>query len=136
MSKIVDTMFDQSVSGLTQTMDLTWRRNQAITSNITNAETPMYRAVDMTFAHELDKAFGAKAEEITKTDAKHMDITSESSAHFIPDYSGATKPDGNNVDIDIQMGRLAQNSGEYANAARLIKRQLSLLRTAIRAGER
>jgi flagellar basal body rod protein FlgB len=54
----------------------------------------------------------------------------------VPDESGMTKPDGNNVDIDLQMGRLAQNSGDYANAAKLIRRQLGLIRTAIRTGER
>ena len=51
---------------------------------------------------------------------------------LVRDLSGTTKPDGNNVDLDLQMGRLAQNSGDYANAARLIRRQIGLLRTAIR----
>ena len=72
----------------------------------------------------------------TKTDSKHLDISWDASSHTVPDESGVTKPDGNNVDLDLQMGRLAQNSGDYTNAARLIKRQLGLIRTAIRTGER
>ena len=104
-------------------MDMSFRRNEAIVSNIANAETPMYRAVDLSFAHELEKAFGQGESSLLKTDSKHMDLSSSSGqSHFIQDLSGATKPDGNNVDIDLQMGRLAQNSGDYSNAARLMRR--------------
>ena len=68
------------------------------------------------------------------TNAAHINTQSMQgdSSKLVPDLSGATKPDGNNVDLDLQMGRLAQNSGDYANAARLIRRQIGLLRTAIR----
>ena len=135
MTKILDTVFDKTIDGLSRSMDLTWKRNQAITSNITNAETPLYRSVDVNFANELQRAFGQKDQTLEKTDPKHLDLASNTSAHLVADYSGATKPDGNNVDIDIQMGRLAQNSGEYANAARLIKRQLSFIKNAIRTGQ-
>jgi flagellar basal-body rod protein FlgB len=134
--KILDTMFDRTVTGHGKTMDLTWHRNQAITANIANAETPMYRAVDVTFGKELDRAFGETFEVTKRTDPKHLEVSFEQSSHTVGDESGATKPDGNNVDIDLQMGRLTQNSGEYMNAARLIKRQLGLIRTAIRTGER
>ena len=134
--KLLDTMFDNSVTGLGKAMDLTWKRNQALTANIANAETPMYRAVDVTFANELDQAFGLSDETLTKTNFEHLDISFDQASHTVTDESGMTKPDGNNVDIDLQMGRLAQNSGDYANAAKLIRRQLGLIRTAIRTGER
>jgi flagellar basal-body rod protein FlgB len=134
--KIIDTMFDRTVNGLGKMMDLTWRRNQALSANIANAETPTYRAVDVSFAKELDQAFGYDPKTLRKTDVKHLDISFNQAAHIVPDESGATKPDGNNVDIDLQMGRLAQNSGDYMNAAKLIRRQLGLIRTAIRTGER
>ena len=55
-----------------------------------------------------------------------------SSSKIVEDLSGATKADGNNVDIDLQMAQLAKTSGEFATAAQLIKRQIGLVRTAIR----
>ena len=134
--RLLDTLFDRTVTGLNKAMDLTWERNQAISSNVANAETPMYRAVDVTFAKELDQAFGDNTKTLMQTDEKHLDLAGSSGAHKVADFSGATKQDGNNVDIDLQMGRLAQNSGDYMNAARLIRRQLGLIRTAIRTGER
>lgn len=132
--RILDTLFDRTVTGLSKTMDLTWKRNQALSSNIANAETPQYRAVDVSFGNELEKAFADDARAAIKTNPTHLDVTKTGAqdAQLVRDLSGATKPDGNNVDIDLQMGRLAQNSGDYANAARLIRRQIGLLRSAIR----
>ncbi len=130
--KLLDGMFDRTVSGLAKAMDLTWRRNQAISSNIANAETPQYRAVDLNFGRELEKAFGGPDETLSRTHSGHFDTHQNQTAHTVADFSGPTKPDGNNVDIDLQMGRLAQNSGDFMNAARLIRRQIGLIRTAIR----
>ncbi len=132
--KLLDNLFDRSVTGLTKSMDLTWKRNQALASNIANAETPQYRAIEVTFGKELERAFGNTNESVMRTNAQHLDVGQNQSSRFVPDYSGQTKPDGNNVDIDLQMGRLAQNSGDFMNAARLIRRQIGLIKNAIREG--
>lgn len=133
---IIGRLFDKTFAGLDRAMDLTWRRNEAIISNIANAETPRYRAVDLNFAGELGRAFEAAKPEMALTNPGHLDLSSNSEAHFIPDLSGATKADGNNVDIDIQMGQLASNSGEYSQAAELTRRRLRMLSYAIREGAR
>jgi flagellar basal-body rod protein FlgB len=132
--RLLDTLFDRSVTGLSRTMDLTWKRNQALSANIANAETPQYRAIDVSFGNELEKAFESQTGSLAQTNPGHLDnqSTNGDTSKLVNDLSGPTKPDGNNVDLDLQMGRLAQNSGDYANAARLIRRQIGLLRTAIR----
>jgi flagellar basal-body rod protein FlgB len=132
MKGINDLLFDRQFRGLEKTLDLTWRRNEAITSNITNAETPQYRAVDVNFAEELDRAFSSKGGTLMKTSGKHLDVSSSELAHLTPDYSGATKPDGNNVDIDLQMGRLAYNSGRYSLTTQVLRKRFQLLVNAIR----
>lgn len=133
--RLLDTLFDRSVNGLSRTMDLTYKRNQALSANIANAETPQYRAIDVSFGNELEQAFQAQGDSSVtgRTNAGHIDITGKTdNSRLVKDLSGSSKPDGNNVDIDLQMGRLAHNSGDYASAARLIRRQIGLLRTAIR----
>ncbi len=134
MGALVDKFLDRTFPGVSKALDLTWRRNEAITSNIANAETPGYRAVDLNFTSELQRAFaeGEESANLKTTSAKHMDISSSGEAHLMPDYSGVTKADGNNVDIDIQMARLAYNSGKYSTASNIIRKQLSLLKNAIR----
>ena len=132
MALFIDKFLDQTLPGLQKALDLTWKRNEAIASNIANAETPAYRAVDMDFSNELQKAFNRDESQLLKTDGKHMDVGPQGKAHLIADFSGATKPDGNNVDIDIQMGRLTYNSGKYSTVAGIVRRQLSLLKNTIR----
>lgn len=131
MAGIVDKMFDSTMPGLTRALDLTWRRHQAITSNIANAETPQYRAVDVNFERELQAAFGNENGAMKVTNVKHMDEVGSQSAHLVQDYTGATKADGNNVDIDIQMGKLAQNSSQYSIAANLMRKKFGILRRLI-----
>ena len=129
---IIKGLFNETMPGLEKALDLTWRRNEAISSNVANAETPGYRAVQLNFGEELERAFDASPEELTKTDARHIDVSTSSGAHLMPDYSGVTKPDGNNVDLDIQMGQLAFNKGRYTMAANLVRKKLSMLSTIVR----
>lgn len=131
--RILDSMFNTTVSGLTKALDLSWRRNKVLTSNIANAETPQYRAVDLQFGRELQEAFrSSEGRQLAMTQTGHLDLQRNSSAKVVENLSGSTKADGNNVDIDMQMAQLAKTSGEFATAAQLIKRQIGLVRTAIR----
>jgi len=125
-------IFDNQMDGLQKALELTWRRNEAINSNIANAETPQYRAVDLNFASELDRALLGSGSEVKKTDTRHLDLSTNELAHLSPDYSGATKPDGNNVDLDIQMGRLSYNSGKYSLASSVLRKKFQFLYNAIR----
>jgi len=136
MARLVEGLFDKTLRGLERQLDLTWQRNQAISSNIANAETPRYTAIDVNFGRELDKAFQSQAASLQKTNAKHVDTASLEGSHIVADYSGVTKPDGNNVDIDLQMGRLASNSSAFVNATNVVRKKLGLLRLAIREAGR
>ncbi len=135
MARIVDSMFDSTFTGLARSLDLYKKRNEALASNIANADTPGYRAVELTFAGELERAFGAKKEEIIKTNSEHLDLTTNSSAHYLSDLTGATKADGNNVDLDMQMGKLVRNADEYSRAANLVYKKLNFLRNAIQRSQ-
>ena len=133
---IVDKILDQTTPGLLKEMELTWRRNEALTSNISNAQTPQYRAVDLDFGAEVEKSFKMQTGDLAKTNSQHMDAGEPDKAHLIADYSGATRADGNNVDIDLQMGRLIYNQGKYNTAASILRKKLQMIRNAIREGGR
>ena len=135
MKLLFDRLLDNTTRGLEKNLDLTWRRNQVLGGNVANAETPQYRAKDLNFAGELQRAFGNVPQQdqaFMKTNAKHLDVLNNSSARVTNDLSGATKPDGNNVDIDIQMGQMAINSGKYSAATRYLRKKLGMLKLAIR----
>jgi flagellar basal-body rod protein FlgB len=133
---MIDKIFDKTLPLLQKHLDLNSKRMEALVSNVTNAETPGYRAVDVNFAGELERAAGKINSPITKTDVRHIDTQSQSGmAHLTPDFSGVTKPDGNNVDIDLQMGKLTKASSEYSQSANLIRKKLGIIKFAIRSSQ-
>lgn len=133
VANLIDRMFERSVTGVERALDLTWQRNKAITSNIANAETPQYRAKEINFSNALEKAFNSDASSMKLTNPGHLDSKSNDGAPKVEqDLSGMTKPDGNNVDIDLQMGKLAYNAGKFSMATNLIRKQLQIYRNAIR----
>lgn len=136
MTEIIDKVFGPTFPGLKKALDLRWKRNEALTSNIANAETPGYRAVDVNFGSELDKAFQSNNSQLQKTNSRHIDLTSESRSHVVADNSGVMKADGNNVDLDLQMGRLSLNSGKYSSTASLVRKKIQIMRMAIRQSMR
>ncbi|MCB0336586.1 MAG: flagellar basal body rod protein FlgB [Bdellovibrionales bacterium] len=137
MADIWNGIFDRSVRGLHTNLDIRAKRNEALISNVANAETPGYRAIDVNFAGELERAFDAQKTTLKMTSGKHMNLQESSGRSFLTnDYSGVTKPDGNNVDIDIQMAKIADNAGKYSGSANMIRKKLQMLREAIRFAQR
>lgn len=132
MGRIIDSIMPETAPGLVKALELNWRRNEALVSNVANAETPQYRAVDLNFAGELNRAFGQSNAQLAITNPKHMDLGTSSGAHLVDDLSGMTKADGNNVDLEVQMGRIAHVNGRYTMATSILRKQLLILRTAIR----
>jgi flagellar basal-body rod protein FlgB len=130
--KIIESLYEPTFAGLEKSMELRFRRHEALTSNVANAETPGYRATELTFAGELNRAFDGAREELLRTNAKHIDLVSESGAHLVPDLTGATKGDGNNVDVDIQMAKLSSNMGRYVGTAQLIQTKFRNIKNLLR----
>jgi len=133
---LVDKLYSSTIRGLQRSMDLNMQRTEALGSNLANVETPGYRAVDMNFANELEKAFKPQVsdEPISKTNALHIDIDPRSREHIVADFSGATRADGNNVDLDIQIGKMMLSGAEYSRAAAMIRKEIGMLKLVIRDG--
>ena len=128
----IDKVFDGNMPLLEKKLDLVWRRSETIASNVANAETPKYKAIDLDFGQELKNAMDTQTGDLKKTNSRHMDISSTGGAHIIEDRTGTVKADGNSVDIDIQMGRLQRNSSEFTEASLLIRKKLRNAATLIR----
>jgi flagellar basal-body rod protein FlgB len=50
---------------------------------------------------------------------------------LVADPTPATRSDGNNVDIEVEMGELAKNTLEYESAAKLLSHKVRMLQTVI-----
>jgi flagellar basal-body rod protein FlgB len=128
-------IFDRTFDGLEKALDLRFKRHALLTSNVANADTPNYKARELDFSGQLEAALGQKNENALKmTDNKHMDVASFQHEHIVFDNSGALGSDGNNVDLDVMMGKVSANGRDYEGAATLFSKKLSLLRTLTRRG--
>jgi flagellar basal-body rod protein FlgB len=87
---------------------------QLIASNIANADTPNYKAVDIDFKSALDQALSSReSADVTKSSPQHMSAQSTLSASVL--YRTPLQPsvDGNTVDMDVERAAFAQNSVMY-----------------------
>ena len=126
-------LFNNTMEAIERTMDVRIRRHTLLTSNVANSETPNYRARDMDFGAELEKILNKRPEDALETTSpKHMDTAKLSESHVILDNEGAMGADGNNVDLDLAMGKLSENSRAYQNAVNLLGVELRLIKNAAR----
>lgn len=100
-------------------------RSAALAANVTNADTPGYRRVDVKFAPELARAAAA----LTRTDPRHVGGAGNEGVQIVQGPRG-DRPDGNGVDRDQELLVLTRNAGEFQNQAEILGRILSMRRIA------
>jgi flagellar basal-body rod protein FlgB len=97
-------------------------RQSALANNVANASTPGYRRVDVDFHDVMEQAL---ADGEVPGDGGALDFTAQ------PDGTGPTRADGGNVDPDIEMADLAENSLEYQALAAIQRTRMHILDTVI-----
>ncbi|HEY8084213.1 MAG TPA: flagellar basal body rod protein FlgB [Methylophilaceae bacterium] len=100
-------------------------RQQLISSNIANADTPHYNAVDIDFADSMKKALAGITSglELNKTNARHLSGADTSGINGVkPLYRTVIQPsiDGNDVDSNLEQGQFAENSLNYMSTLTFI----------------
>lgn len=92
---------------LAKALQGTWARNNTIANNIANTDTPGYKRQDVAFESYLQRALSKDTHPTTED-------LSRISPKQVTDYSSKSyRLDGNNVDIDTEMGYLAENQLKY-----------------------
>ncbi len=127
-----------TISALSQALDLGSARLQAISSNLSNVNTPGFKRQDATFAALLDSAqSNALAQATPDPRDLTMDDDPGQTGHptFTTQQNGAMRPDGNNVDIDAETSRMAAAQIYYEGSAQLLSGQFSALKYVIAGGK-
>ena len=103
-------------------------RHRAIAGNVANIDTAGYRTLDVpvaSFEKALDRAFrDQKASGLFELKGDPLGLAPAGDA-------GTLKPNGNNVDLDLEMAKMVRNQSLYATATALLAQQFSLMREAI-----
>jgi flagellar basal-body rod protein FlgB len=117
------------ISTLESYLRLTTSREQAISANMANVDTPGYHTRDINFEGELDRAMnGALGESEERTGTMQMNPV-------VQEVSGLMeRPDGNNVSLDREGLLMSETQLQYQIGIQLIKHQFHQMLSAISGG--
>ena len=125
---------------LEKALDATSQRHNVISNNIANVDTPGFKRTDVLFEDQLKKALNTDSIEGNRTDSRHISIgkqdLGEIKPNMVTDESTSYRIDGNNVDIDNEMAKLAKNQLMYDALAQKISSEFSKMRYVISDGRR
>ena len=131
--------------GLARGLQVLALRQRLLAHNVANAETPGYKRYDVRFADLLAGRLEGGLP-LARTHPGHLagEGGAGGAAGGGPWPAGAVyrdtatslRNDGNNVDIDAEMARLAENALHYQALVRQLSDRIALLRTVIFEGRR
>lgn len=135
MTNILDkAVFGRSgIPLLKKYLDISSFRHKLISGNIANVSTPGFKSSDIDFHGELKKAIDDKgAIRVNVTHANHISLGN--SPDRLPEVivNNSKSSNGiNNVNIDLEVTRLAKNQIYYNIGARLLSNKFRALKNAI-----
>ncbi|MBQ3545052.1 MAG: flagellar basal body rod protein FlgB [Lachnospiraceae bacterium] len=119
------------VNVLDKAADASWIRNEVISNNIANVDTPNYKRQDVEFeTYLLAQLQGANSSNLSATVAG-MDLDSLNSTIYTDSSLLSYRLDGNNVDIDTENVELASNQLKYQALVGSIVNEFSMIKSAM-----
>lgn len=133
---MLEKLFNSSTTTLlNKSMDVATLRNNVIADNIANVDTPNFKRREVVFQEKLNSLLNNQRDNIdlAVTHKRHIIIKSKQDleAEIRQNDDWSFRNDGNNVDIDVESAKLAQNKIEYDVLSQSINNELKLLRLAI-----
>lgn len=126
-------MSDKTLNAINSALKFRQMRQQVISSNIANAETPGFKAKRLEFesalarAIDVDNALSMRAE-----NDKHFDVGSGGFDNLEPqiydDPNGVVSEDGNTVDVEDEMAKMTENKIMYDALIQLANKKLGLMK--------
>lgn len=109
---------------------LTWtaKRQQALSANVANLDTPGYRAKDYTFESQMDMF------RMASTSSDHIVPNTDSANIRLFEVGSTEKPGRNSVDLDREMTELTKNGLQYITLVQYLNLKLRTLRSSISEG--
>lgn len=113
-------------------------RQQTISSNIANVDTPGYSAKQLNFETMLQRTINGSSSMVSmaKTSRLHLDSTNSASSFYSTSNrpGGTYREDGNNVDIDTELIDMSETNIKYQAISQEISRKLLLLKSIAQGG--
>ncbi|GAA5234032.1 flagellar basal body rod protein FlgB [Verticiella sediminum] len=122
-----------------QAIALRAQRQEVLSANIANADTPGYKARDFDFSSALREAVGTGSVprlpevRLSLTSAAHIPAAAQGSAGAQLLYRQPLQPslDGNTVDMDAERVAFADNTLRYQSTATLVSSRIKSMLAAV-----
>ncbi len=122
-------MMNQSLFGYTnimnQALNASWLRNELISENIANNDTPGYKRKDVAFESFLQTALQTEQ-------PKEMLIEQIEPQIYVDNQHMKLRLDGNNVNVETEMVEMKKNAIRYEVLADSVRFNFNRLRTVIK----
>lgn len=128
----MDLFNNMLVSSMDRSLDGLWRRQEVISENIANFETPNYKRKYVAFEDELKQVMESKdlSKQERISQIENSDITVNKDETF------TMRQDGNSVDVEQENIEMLRTSYQFMYAERTLNDHFSRLRFAISEGQR
>jgi flagellar basal-body rod protein FlgB len=134
-------LFEGAISALHKALNIDALQHKVLTSNIANIDTPNYKAFEVVMEDELKKNGGSgQAIQLIRTQPQHLagrhPLSTQVKIKATDPPPFNLRADGNTVDLEKTMGKLAENTILYRAAAQMIKKKFQGLLNSIQGGMR
>lgn len=120
------------VNVLEKTADASWMRNEAITNNIANQDTPNYTRKDVQFESILQRELMNTRYTTVDKKVQHASL-SQLKARTYTDFTGTVyRLDGNNVDPETEEVELASNQLKYQGVVTAINSEFKQMKSVMK----
>ena len=120
------------INVLTRAADAAWQRNEAISNNIANVDTPGYKRQDVAFESVLQKALGNNRYESMDEKVSNINLSRLRGRAYVDYANYSYRLDGNNVDIENENVMLAENQLKYQGLISSINQEFTNLQTVMK----
>jgi flagellar basal-body rod protein FlgB len=127
---------DKTLQALAAGLKFREMRQEIISSNVANAETPGYKAKKLDFEEALARALDVDGQMNMKgSDGRHFNVGSGSFENLEPEIydnpNGVVSENGNTVDREQEMAQMAQNKIMYDALVQLMNKKLGQIRYVV-----
>ena len=132
--KMVNSHVFSYINVLDKAADAAWLRNEAISNNIANVDTPGYKRQDVTFENELIRNLNKVEYDTMDARVYNMKLSRIEPRVYTDASAYSYRLDGNNVDIDTENVYMAENQVTYNGLMQCIKSEFANLKAAMGSG--
>ena len=127
---------DKTLKALTTALNFREMRQELISSNVANANTPGFKAKKMDFEEALARALDVDGQmQMGVTDGRHHNVGNGGFNNLEPevydDPNGVVSENGNTVDVESEMAKMAENKLMYDALVQLINKKMGIMKYAI-----